>query len=125
MIETALKAIIDPILAALTPAVPFYWGIVPAGVTEYVCLTGVTSSVNQDDDGSDNKQLNIVTRTSATRATAIDQAIRSGIQRYKGVQSGHKISSITHVRSVELHDASTGEYRIAAEYHVNYEGGIV
>lgn len=131
MIETALNAIISPILAALTPAVPFYWGRVPSlaegtsePLTEYVSLSGVFDGTNQDDDGSDNKQLNIVTRASMSRAKAIDAALRSGIQRYKGVVSGIKISSISHVRSVEIPDATIGEDRIAAEYHVNYEGGI-
>lgn len=125
MIETALQAIIAPILAALTPAVPFYWGIVPRGLQEYVSLSGVYSSVNQDYDGSDNKQFNIVTYTSAARAAAIEQALRSGMQRYKGVTSGYNISSIAHVRSVEFFGVNEGEYRIAAEYHVNYLGGVV
>jgi len=125
MIETALQAIVSPLLAALTPAVTLYWGRVPANVSEYVCLSGVYDGVNQDDDGSDNKQLTIVTRSGMDRAKTIDLALKAGLQRYKGVQSGYRISSISHVRSVELPDATTGEDIIAAEYHVNYEGGIV
>jgi len=130
-IETALQALVAPILATIpAPAIPFYWGIVPAKnaagatITEYVSLSSVTDGVNQDDDGSDNKQFNIVSRSGMARVKAIDLALKAGLQRYKGVQSGYKISSISHVRSVELPDATTGESRIAAEYHVNYEGGI-
>jgi hypothetical protein len=125
VIEDAIKAIVEPILNALTPAVPFYWGIAAKGKTEYVCLTDVNGPETQDDDGSDDKQLNIVTHTSMTRAKAIEMAIKTGIHRYKGVASGIKISSITHTRSVSLPDPATGEFRIAAEYHVNYEGGII
>lgn len=124
MIETAINAIITPILAALTPAVPFYWGIVERTVKEYVSLSGVYSSVNQDYDGSDNKQFNIVTYTSAARAGEIEQAIRSGLQNYRGVSSGYGISRVAHVRSVEFFGVNEGEYRIAAEYHVNYVGGV-
>lgn len=124
MIETAINAIITPILSALTPAVPFYWGIVPRGLQEYVSLSGVYSSINQDYDGSDNKQFNIVTYTSAARAAVIEQAIRSGLQNYRGVSSGYGISRIAHVRSVEFFGVNEGEYRIAAEYHVNYVGGV-
>lgn len=124
MIETAINAIMAPILAALTPAVPFYWGIVPRGLQEYVSLSGVYSSINQDYDGSDNKQFNIVTYTSAARAAVIEQAIRSGLHNYRGVSSGYGISRIAHVRSVEFFGVNEGEYRIAAEYHVNYVGGV-
>jgi hypothetical protein len=125
VIEDAIKAIVEPILNALTPAVPFYWVIAAKGKTEYVCLTDVNGTENQDDDGSDDKQLNIVTHTSMTRAKAIDMAIKTEMQRYKGVASGIKISSIMHTRSVSLPDPATGEFRIASEYHLNYEGGIL
>jgi hypothetical protein len=125
VIEDALKAIVEPILNTFTPVVPWYWGVAAKGKTEYVCLTDVNETENQDDDGSDDKQLNIVTHTSMTRAKAIDMAIKTGIQRYKGVTSGIKIASITHTRSVSLPDPATGEFRIASEYHVNYEGGIL
>ena len=125
MIEDALNTLVSVALAALTPAVPFYWGRVPETIQEYVALSNVYDSVNREDDGSDNKQLNIVTRSGMKRAKEIDLAIRSEIQHYKGITGGIKISDISHVRSVELPNATIGEDRIAAEYHVNYIGGIV
>lgn len=124
MIETAINTIVSTPLAALTPAVPFYWGIVPSNVDEYVSLSGVYDSLNQDDDGSDDKQFNIVTRSGMVRAREIDAKLKYELQRYKGNVGGVKIFSITHTRGVELPNADTGESIIAAEYHFNYEGGL-
>lgn len=125
MIETAIQTLVEPVLSALTPAVPFRWGRVEPGLEEYVGLSGVSASLNAADDfASDNKQLTIVTRSGMARAKAIDLALQSGLQRAKGVTSGMKIQSITYVRSVELPDTSTGEDIIASEYQITYEGGI-
>lgn len=124
-IETALGAIVTPILATLTPAPTFYWGRVPSGIDEYVVLSGVSESANiLDDYISANKQFTIVTRSGMDRARSIADAIATGIQRLKGVYSGMKIHCIGYVRSVELPDSTTGEDIIASEYIVNYEGGI-
>lgn len=124
-IETALSIIVTPILAALTPVPPLYWGRVPSGVDEYVVLSGVSESIVIEDDYiSANKQFTVVTKSGMVRARAIASALTSGIQRLKGVYSGMKIHCISYVRSVELPDATTGEDIIACEYIVNYEGGI-
>lgn len=124
-IETALGAIVTPILATLSPVPALYWGMVPPGVDEYVILSGVSESIVIEDDYiSANKQFTIVTRTSMVRARAIADALTSGIQRLKGVYSGMTIHCISYVRGVELPDSTTGEFIIASEFVVNYEGGI-
>jgi hypothetical protein len=125
MIEDAIKALVEPILAAVSPAVPFRWGRVESGLDEYVGLSGVIERKDPlDDFAADNKQLTIVTRSGMARAKAIDLALQSGLQRAKGVYSGMKIQSISYVRSVELPDTTTGEDIIASEYQITYEGGI-
>lgn len=125
-IEIAIKVIVEAALAKIpAPAVPYFWGIVPAGKTEYVSLSGVTTSLNPIDDfSSDNKQFKIVTKSGMVRAAAIRDVLKSDLERYKGVQSGMKIKSITHIRDVELPDATTGESIIASEYKFTYQGGI-
>lgn len=124
-IETALNAIVTPILATLSPVVPFYWGIVPAGKSEYVSLSGVTDSLNiLDDFSSDTKQFNIVTKSGMVRAAEIRDKLRYELERYKGVSSSMNIKCISYQRSVELPDPATMESRIASEYRINYRGSI-
>ena len=123
--EAAVKAIVEPLLATLTPVPTFHWGIVPKGLTEYVSLSNVNdSNLLIDDFASDDKQLNIVTRSGMLRAGVIRDKLKSGMQRYKGVVSGVKISSISIERCVDLPDPTTGESKIALWFRMNYEGGL-
>lgn len=123
--ETAVKAIVEPLLATLTPVPPFYWGIVPKTVVEYVSLSNVNdSNLIVDDFASDDKQLNIVTKSGMTRAAAIRDKLKSGMQRYKGVIGGVKIQNISIERCVDLPDPTTGESKIALWFRMNYEGGL-
>ncbi|MFA5130496.1 MAG: hypothetical protein WC477_06330 [Patescibacteria group bacterium] len=123
--ETAVKAIVEPLLATLTPVPPYYWGIAPEGVDEYVGLSNVNdSNLFIDDFASDDKQLTIVTRLGMLRAGSIRDTLKSGMQRYKGVVSGVKISSISIERCVDLPDPTTGESKIAIWFRMNYEGGL-
>lgn len=124
-IETALNALLATPLGALTPAVPLYWGIVPSLIEEYMHLANVVSSTDpREDFCSDNIQFTIVTRTSITRAKAIDDVLKYELQRYKGISDSVKIQSITHVRSVYLPATDSGENVIASEFKVNYQGGF-
>lgn len=123
--ETAVKAIVEPLLATLSPVPPYYWGIVPKTVAEYVSLSNVNdSNLIVDDFASDDKQLNIVTKSGMTRAAAIRDKLKSGMQRYKGVISGVKIQNISIERCVDLPDPTTGESKIALWFRMNYEGGL-
>lgn len=122
-VESGLNSYLSPYLSALTPAVPFHWGKVPEGLGEYVELSMVDSTQNYVDDNiSDVRQLSVVTDNSMVRASLIEREIYDKLQRYKGVMGGVKVNSITFVRRVEIPDAINGEYIIAAEYRINYEG---
>ena len=124
-IETALNTILATPLGALIPAVPLYWGIVPSLIDEYVHLTTVVNTTDpREDFCSDSIQFTIVTRTSMVRAKQIDDMLKYELQRYKGVVDSVKIQSITHVRSVDVSDADSGESIIASEFLVNYQGGF-
>ena len=123
--ETAVKAIVEPLLATLSPVPPFYWGLAPEGVDEYVGLSNVNdSNLLIDDFASDDKQLTIVTRSGMLRAGVIRDKLKSGMQRYKGVISGLKIQNISIERCVDLPDPTTGESKIALWFRMNYEGGL-
>lgn len=123
--ETAVKAIVEPLLATLSPVPPFYWGVVPKAVVEYVSLSNVSdSNLIIDDFASDDKQLNIVTKSGMTRAAAIRDKLKSGMQRYKGVISGVKIQNISIEGCTDLPDPTTGESKIALWFRMNYEGGL-
>lgn len=119
----ALNTWLSPVLAALSPSVPFYWDIVPAGLTEYVSLSEVSPSRGlKTGMFSDDWQFNIVSRSGMTRAIEIDDAIFMQLQDFKGIKSGIPISNIAFTRRVNVSDASTGESILATEYHFNYQG---
>jgi len=125
LIEVAMYNYLSPKLAALSPAWSFQWGIVPPGTTDYVELAGVGGATNNVDDfESARLQFSIVTERGMSSAATVRELLKGWLQRAKGVFSGLEIENITHVRSIDLPNPTTGESIITSEYQINYQGVI-
>lgn len=123
LIADVLGAWLTPILAAVTPAVPFYWSTATPTVDEYVVLSSVFEGRDpKTNRRSDSWQFTIVTRSGIARAHEIELSIFEEIQDYKGTKSGREITSISFIRSADVSDQTTGESILAVEYRINYQG---
>ena len=123
LIEVAMNNYLAPLLAAESPAFTFHWGDVASGTDNYVSLSNVGDPTEYGYDFvSARLQFSIVTQASMIAAATIRELLKTWLQHMKGVYSGMKIQSVAYIRSIDLPDPTAGEYIIASEYQINYQG---